>query len=93
MRKGTEGIVATTRKVEGDRPFANLGLDCDNGRKFLNGYLVPYFQDSPRQVGFTRSRTCPQQNTGHAEKKNWIRLHRLLEYKRIADHTLRARAT
>jgi len=76
--KGAKGIVAATREVEGELPFAILGFDCDNGSEFLNWHLVRYFQDRPKRVGFTRSRPHHKDDNGHVEEKNWTRVRQLL---------------
>ncbi len=55
-RLGAAGVVAATREVEDEVPFALMGFDTDNGSEFLNWHLLRYFQECLKAVGFTRSR-------------------------------------
>lgn len=86
--KGAQGIVSATRDVETSLPFALEGFDCDNGSEFLNWHLVRYFQERPRQVGFTRSRPYHKDDNGHVEQKNWTHVRQLFGYGRFADEGL-----
>jgi len=88
--KGAHGIVAATREVEAALPFEILGFDCDNGSEFLNWHLVKYFQERPKQVGFTRSRPYHKDDNGHVEQKNWTHVRQLLGYDRFDDPELPA---
>lgn len=83
--KGAQGVVAATRAVEAALPFAIEGFDCDNGSEFLNWHLVRYFQERPKQVGFTRSRPYHKNDNGHVEQKNWTHVRQLLGYQRFED--------
>lgn len=37
---GAVGVLAATRAVAEELPFALLGFDCDNGSEFLNHHLL-----------------------------------------------------
>lgn len=86
--KGATGIVDATREVEAALPFALLGFDCDNGSEFLTWHLVRYFQERPKQVGFTRSRPYHKNDNGHVEQKNWTHVRQLLGYDRLDEPEL-----
>ena len=81
--KGAHGILEATRDVEGSLPFELLGFDTDNGSEFLNWHLLRYFQERPRQVGFTRARPYHKNDNGHVEQKNWTHVRQLLGYDRL----------
>lgn len=86
--KGAEGIVSATRDVEQALPFELLGFDSDNGSEFLNWHLLRYFQERPKQVGFTRSRPYKKNDNAHVEQKNWTHVRQLLGYDRLGDPDL-----
>ena len=83
--KGAQGVVEATREVEVALPFVIESFDCDNGSEFLNWHLVRYFQERPKQVGFTRSRPYHKNDNGHVEQKNWTHVRQLLGYQRLDD--------
>lgn len=43
--KGSGGVVAATREVEGALPFELLGFDTDNGSEFLSWHLLRYVEE------------------------------------------------
>ena len=47
-----------------------------------------YFQERPKQVGFTRSRPYHKNDNGHVEQKNWTHVRQLLGYDRLEDPEL-----
>jgi len=81
--KGAAGVLAATRTVEAELPFALLGFDCDNGSEFLNHHLLAYLQERGRPVAFTRSRPYHKDDNAHVEQKNWMWPRQLLGYDRL----------
>lgn len=50
-------------------PFQITGLDCDNGAKFLNQYVIEW-ADS-RGINFSRSRPYNKDDRATIESKNY----------------------
>jgi hypothetical protein len=86
--KGSAGVLAATREVEGRLPFALLGFDSDNGGEFLNHHLWSYMRDRKAAVEFTRSRPYHSDDNAHVEQKNWTWARQLLGYGRLEDPEL-----
>ena len=86
--KGSAGVLAATREVEGRLPFALLGFDSDNGGEFLNHHLWSYMRDRKEAVEFTRSRPYHSDDNAHVEQKNWTWARQLLGYGRLEDPEL-----
>ena len=83
--KSAHGVVEATREMGASLPLQIEGVDCDNGREFLNRHLVRYSQERPRRATITRSRPCDKNDDGHVEQKNWTHVRQLLGDKRFAD--------
>jgi hypothetical protein len=81
--KGAAGVLAATRAVEEELPFALLGFDCDNGSEFLNHHLLGYLHQRKKPVAFTRSRPYHSDDNAHVEQKNWMWPRQLLGYGRL----------
>jgi len=86
--KGAAGVLAATRAVEAELPFALLGFDCDNGSEFLNHHLLGYLHQRKRPVSFTRSRPYHSDDNAHVEQKNWMWPRQLLGYGRLEREEL-----
>ena len=74
--------------MEAHLPFEILGFDSDNGSEFLNQHLIRYFQERPKKVGFTRSRTYKKNDNAHVEQKNWTHVRQLFGYDRFGDEEI-----
>jgi hypothetical protein len=81
--KGAQGVLDRVRELEGELPFALLGMDCDNGSEFLTHHLWRYLRDRPRPVDFTRGRPYFKNDQAHVEQKNWTHVRQLLGYDRL----------
>ena len=86
--KGAAGVLAATRAVEAELPFALLGFDCDNGSEFLNHHLLHYLHKRKKPVAFTRSRPYHSDDNAHVEQKNWMWPRQLLGYDRLEREEL-----
>jgi hypothetical protein len=86
--KGAAGVLAATRSVEEQLPFALLGFDCDNGSEFLNHHLLAYLAERRQPVAFTRSRPYHKDDNAHVEQKNWMWPRQLLGYGRLERELL-----
>ena len=86
--KGAAGMLAATRGVEADRPFALLGFDCDHGSAFLNHHLLGYLHERKQPVAFTRSRPYHSDDNAPVEQKNWMWPRQLLGYGRLEQEEL-----
>lgn len=62
-------------------PFKLKGIDCDNGKEFLNHEMVAWCRD--RKVTFTRSRAYKKDDQAHVEEKNGSVVRRLIGYDRF----------
>ena len=54
--RGQYSVCSAFGEIEGQLPFAVLGVDTDNGGEFLNYHLHAYFTARERPVEMTRSR-------------------------------------
>jgi hypothetical protein len=61
-------------------PFPLLGIDSDNGSKFINDLLYPYCLDE--KITFTRSRPYKKNDQAHVEQKNWSVVRHTVGYDR-----------
>jgi hypothetical protein len=86
--KGAAGVLAATREMEANLPFALLGFDCDNGGEFLNHHLWGYMTQRDEPVAFTRSRPYHSDDNAHVEQKNWTWARQLLGYGRLEQADL-----
>jgi hypothetical protein len=86
--KGSAGVLAAAREVEGRLPFVLLGFDSDNGGEFLNHHLLAYMRERTAPVDFTRSRPYHSDDNAHVEQKNWTWARQLLGYGRLENPDL-----
>lgn len=62
-------------------PFKLKGIDCDNGKEFLNHEMVTWCRE--RRITFTRSRAYRKNDQAHVEEKNGSVVRRLIGYDRF----------
>jgi len=62
-------------------PFKLKGIDCDNGKEFLNHGMVAWCK--AREITFTRSRAYRKNDQAHVEEKNGSVVRRLVGYERF----------
>lgn len=74
-------VVATLRQAIGRKPFPILGIDCDNGEKFINREKKEYCEDNG--ITFNRSRPYRKNDNCFVEQKNWSVVRRFLGYARF----------
>lgn len=74
VRAGIEKIIELL-------PFKLKGIDCDNGKEFLNNHLVKWCET--RKITFTRSREYRKNDQAHVEEKNGSVVRRLVGYERF----------
>src|SRR3989338_11645795 len=81
MGKGEKGIAQAINTIKIAQPFTLLGLDSDNGGKFINYHLVRYCQGE--NIYFTRSRPDRKNDNAYVEQKNYTHIRRWLGYGRF----------
>jgi hypothetical protein len=74
IREGLDTIEATL-------PFPLLGIDPDNGSEFINWQL--YRHCIKKDIEFTRGRPYMKNGNAYIEQKNWTRVRKLVEKKRV----------
>lgn len=62
-------------------PFPILGLDCDNGKEFLNAELIAYCERE--KITFTRSRAYRKNDQCYVEQKNGAVVRQFVGYDRF----------
>jgi hypothetical protein len=67
--KAQTHVFTAIRLVQRRLPFPLLGVDSDNGNKFINDELFRYCQDA--HITFTRGRLGHKNDNAHVEQKNW----------------------
>jgi len=70
--KGSSGVLAQTRDVESELPFAILGFDFDNGSEWLNWTLIRYLQQRVKPIQLSRSRPYHKDDNAPVEQQNWM---------------------
>ena len=83
--KGFRDIADKIKDIEKSLPFPILGFDCDNGKEFLNEFLMNYFLGRKAPVQFTRSREYQKNDNAHVEGKNYTHVRQWLGYRRFED--------
>jgi len=83
--KGFRDIADKIKDIEKSLPFALLGFDCDNGKEFLNNFLMNYFLGRKSPIQFTRSREYQKNDNAHVEGKNYTHVRQWLGYRRFED--------
>ena len=66
--------------IEKVLPFRLLGVDSDNGSKFINWHLKGGCE--PKQIQLTRGRPYKKDDNAHVEQKNWTHVRKLLGWER-----------
>ncbi len=80
--KNQERVGGAVHNINRRLPFPLLGLDSDNGNRFINHHLVDYCRRW--QITFTRSRPYKKNDSAHVEQKNWAVVRRLVGYDRYS---------
>jgi hypothetical protein len=83
--KGFRDIADQIKDIENSLPFPILGFDCDNGKEFLNEFLMNYFLDRKSPIHFTRSREYHKNDNAHVEGKNYTHVRQWLGYRRFEN--------
>lgn len=83
--KGFRDIADKIKDIENSLPFPILGFDCDNGKEFLNEFLMNYFLGRKAPIQFTRSREYQKNDNAHVEGKNYTHVRQWLGYRRFED--------
>jgi hypothetical protein len=81
--RGQYGVCAAFVEIEGELPFALLGVDTDNGGEFLNHHLHRHFRGREKPVEMTRSRPYHKNDQAHVEQKNSTHVRQLLGFERL----------
>lgn len=81
--RGQYGVCAAFVEIEGELPFAILGVDTDNGGEFLNHHLHRHFRGREKPVEMTRSRPYHKNDQAHVEQKNSTHVRQLLGFERL----------
>ena len=82
---GHYDIFTQLKNIEQSLPFPLLGLDCDNGKEFMNKNIYLYLTHRKAPVQFTRSREYYKNDNAHIEGKNWTHVRQWLGYRRFED--------
>ena len=80
LGKSQEAVRAALETIRQALPFAQRGIDSDNGSEFVNDHLYRYCQAGAIQ--FTRGRPYQKDDNAHIEQKNWTHVRRLPGYVR-----------
>ena len=83
--KGFRDIANQIKNIEKSLPFPILGFDCDNGKEFLNSFLMNYFLGRKSPIQFTRSREYQKNDNAHVEGKNYTHVRQWLGYRRFEN--------
>ena len=81
--KGQVRVRSAVHRVRQRLPFPLLGVDSDNGSKFINRYFYTYCREE--QITFTRSRSYKKNDSCHVEQKNGNVVRRLVGYDRYTS--------
>ncbi len=79
----THGLNALS-DIRATRPFARLGMDCDNGAEFINAQLGRDCTDE--QIACTRGRVGRQNDHPDVAPKHWSLARRWVGYDRYDTH-------
>ena len=83
--KAFRDIADQIKNIENSLPFPILGFDSDNGKEFLNEFLMNYFLGRKAPVQFTRSREYQKNDNAHVEGKNYTHVRQWLGYRRFEN--------
>ena len=88
--KGFRDIADQIKDIENSLPFPILGFDSDNGKEFLNEFLMNYFLGRKSPIHFTRSREYQENDNAHVEGKNYTHVRQWLGYRRFENPKIAA---
>jgi len=80
--RGQDCTLAQITHLEGNLPFALLGLDSDNGGEFINHHLAAYLGQRSKPVLFTRGRPYHKNDNARVEQRNWTHVRQHFGYER-----------
>jgi hypothetical protein len=78
--KACKRVLAALDGIVTSMPFPILGVDSDNGREFINVYLLIWCKK--HKVTFTRSRPDHKNDGCYVEQKNWAVVRKVVGYHR-----------
>src|SRR5689334_3412728 len=78
--KAQAWVFAALKEMRQKLPFSLLGIDSDNGSKFINKDLLAYCQQ--QKLSFTRSRPYRKNDNCFVEQKNYSVVRRAVGYAR-----------
>jgi hypothetical protein len=81
LGKSEIGVKRAFTQKQSILPFALLGLDTDNGSKFLNYVIFDWCTE--QEITFTRAREYRKNDQAHVEEKNGSVVRRLIGYDRF----------
>ena len=80
LGRGQAGVVTALEEIAQALPFPLLGIDTDNGSKFLNWHVGRWC--ARRDLQFTRGRPYKKDDNAHIEQKNWTHVRKLMGWER-----------
>jgi hypothetical protein len=78
--KARKWVLTALDEIAKTMPFPILGVDSDNGSKFINHHLLAWCEN--REITFTRSRPGNSNDGCHVEQKNWAIVRTVVGYHR-----------
>lgn len=73
-------VIEAIDHAAGMFPFPIVGIDSDNGSRFINHHFLHYCET--RKITFTRGRAGKKNDGCYVEQKNWARVRELVGYYR-----------
>jgi len=83
--KVEQWVFQAFQHVMGVFPLPIIGIDSDNGYKFINHHLFDYCVAN--EITFTRSRAGHRNDGAHVKQKNWTHVRELVGYLRYDTPT------
>lgn len=83
--KGEWNTFKALREIELTLPFQIRGVDCDNGKEFMNYRLLKYFKQRKEPESLIRSRAYNKNDNAHIEQKNWTIVRQYVGYDRFEN--------
>ena len=80
LHRSQQAVSEALSRMRQRLPFALLGIDSDNGGKFINDLLYRYCLNE--KITFTRSRPYQKNDQAHVEQKNWSVVRHTVGYDR-----------
>jgi len=81
MGRSERFCVQAIEQIKPMFPFQILGIDSDNGSKFINAHLRRYCDRE--HITFTRGRQYKKNDSAHVEQKNWDVVRKMIGYGRF----------